>query len=307
MKLLCLHSDKELDRTLMAAFGKGAARHGVEVEIEQGGKEPRDGADIVALFGVKARLKFEAYRARGVHTIMLDKGYVRHASGPNKWCEYWRVAVDAHHPTRYLGRLGGDGTRFLALGLVPRPWRRAGAHIVLAGSSEKYHRFNGLPHPTGYAEGVVAGLRAFTDRPIVYRPKPSWKDAAPIAGAGFSRFPERLTEILEGAHALVTDGSNACFEAALLGVPSIILGDAVARPISSTALNEIETPRLAGEAERRAWFADLGECQWTMTEMGQGLAWAHVMKVLSLPSALSDRRPGEPPFGQPLEGPHAGL
>lgn len=294
MKLLCLHSDKELDRALMAAFGKGAERHGVKVEIEQGGSEPRGGADVVALFGVKARTRFEAYRARGVHTVMLDKGYVRHHVGPRKWCEYWRIAVNAHHPTRYVMWLGADATRFQALGLRIADWREriewppssgpgqpvGGGHVVFAGSSDKYHQFNGLEHPTAYAQRVVAGLRARTGRPIIYRPKPSWSAAVPVGGAGFSQFPQRLGEVLAGAHALVTDGSNACFEAVLAGVPAIVLGEAVAKPISSTTLDDIESPYLANEPVRRQWLNGLAECQWTMPEMGRGLAWQHVKDLL---------------------------
>jgi hypothetical protein len=117
----------------------------------------------------------------------------------------------------------------------------------------------------------VLDIRARTDRPIIYRPKPSFKDAQPIEGTEFSTGDETINDALWGAHALVTHGSNACFEAALLGVPSIVLGDAVAAPISSRSLDDDREP-LRGKREQ--WFANLAYHQFT--ERSSRTAWDRV-------------------------------
>jgi hypothetical protein len=74
----------------------------------------------------------------------------------------------------------------------------------------------------------------------------------------------------DGAHALITYGSNACFEAMLAGVPSIVIGDAVMRPVSSTSLAEIERPRFASEDDRLSLLSALAYCQFRLHEIAIG-------------------------------------
>jgi hypothetical protein len=278
VRVLAFYSGKELDQHLAEAFVAGAAVHGHEATALPGEHPENPDAEVVMLFGVKARLRFDDYRGRGVQTVMVDKGYYRGTveSYGRKACKYWRLAVNAHHPTGYLPAMAMPGDRLAALPIERKAWRADGEHILLAGSSAKYHGFNGLAEPTGYAQGVVRRLRKLCDRPVVYRPKPSWKEAQPIRGTRFSRQPESINAALAGAWAMVTNGSNACFEAVLAGVPVIVLGDAVARPLSSTRLGDIEAPRLAGDAEVERWLGNIAYCQWTIEEMAAGAAWNHV-------------------------------
>lgn len=282
MRLLAFHSEKELATTITAAFVEGARVHGVDAEAVPGDYPETVDCDVAVLFGINARLRADAYHAAGVQTVMLDKGYLRHATQKEpRWCEYWRIAVNSHHPTRYLGSLKSNTKRWDKLHRNIQPWRRFGDHILIAGSSEKYHHYSELAEPTRYVKSVVKQLAALTPRRQIYRPKPSWKDAVPVKGADFMPYGD-IEPLLRGAHAMVTNGSNACFEAVLAGIPVVVLGDAVARPISSMTLEEIENPRLASDAERLQWFSDLANCQWTMSEMRSGEAWQHVKGLLDV-------------------------
>lgn len=268
-------SDKPREQHLADAFLKGAAVHGQRTEKIALSAEPDVGrADVVAMVGVKSRLLFERVVAAGAVPVMLDKGYVRtRRAGARIW-EYWRVSAGAHHPTgSSLMRRKMPSDRWDALGLECAPWRARGNQIVIAGSSAKYHAFYGLPEPNEYYSELVLDIQARTQRPIIYRPKPSFKDAVPIEGTDFSTGDENITDALWGAHALVTHGSNACFEAALLGVPSIVLGDAVAAPISSRDLDEIETPM---RGKREQWFHNLAFHQFTEQEFSDGIAWEQI-------------------------------
>lgn len=299
MRIVFWHSDKPRERLLADAFAQGARAHGDVVQLHALEPEPRVvDCDVACMVGVKSRELFRAYFNAGSHVLYFDKGYTRHAArSPVKLWEYWRVALDAHQPTERLQRMTlTAGDRWDRLGLVLQPWRRgnnspeagtvselaaatreatgnAPGHIVLAGSSQKYHDFYGLKDPTSWARKVVAALREETRREIVYRPKPSWKEAVPIDGTRFSNGAETIDDVLKGAWALVTHGSNACFESVLAGVPVIALGDAVAKPISSTAISDIESPRLASYVERLQWAARLAYWQWTMPEFASGEAW----------------------------------
>jgi hypothetical protein len=229
--------------------------------------------------GVKSRELYAGYRKAGIHTVLLDKGFVR-GKGRRAF-EYWRVGVNAHHPTRFLETGRSPPGRWIELGLKIEDWRSEGRHVVFAGSSEKYHAFHGLPHPTEYAASVIDALKRHTEREIVYRPKPSWHDATPIDGSRFSLGEEEtIGDVLTDAHALVTHGSGACFEAMVRGVPSVILGDAIARPISSTRVRDIEEPFEAPDMRRQRLLWNVAYCQWTLEEFATGTPWLHIERQL---------------------------
>lgn len=283
MKVVFLSSDKARERILADAFLTGLRKHGDIGEMRMLTPEPtvQEDADVVAMCGVKANERFHAHSRAGIHTLMLDKGYTRHSvSGDIRAWEYWRVAVDHHHPTHYLMRTARPADRLDRLGLELKPWRKSGGHILLAGSSAKYHAFYSLKDPTQWAHKMIRRLqRLAPGREIVYRPKTSWKDAEAVEGATFQQ-GGAIEDALKDAHALVTHGSNACFEAILNGVPCLILGDAVARPISTTVEEEIEQLRMVSDAERMQWLANLAYQQWTLREMSTGLAWEHIRPVI---------------------------
>jgi len=279
LRIHFLKSDKPREWLLADAVLRGAEKHGNVVSSSSLGEDhDPETCDVACFFGVKSRELFQKYHRADVHTLMIDKGYVRGkptAGVVGPW-KFWRVAIDAHHPTSRLSSLRLPDDRFRALGLEDHPWRTKGRHILLAGSSAKYHTFYGTMDPTMYAKKLVAQMREHTERSIVYRPKPSWREAVSLTKCGYSRPPELLAEALDRAWVMVTHGSNACFEAVLAGVPTIITGDGVSLPISSSDLADIENPRLASDAERGQWLANLAYFQWTIGEFASGAAWEFI-------------------------------
>lgn len=276
MRIAFLASDKAREQHLADAFLMGARKHGHSTEMRMLGPELEVGGyDIACMVGVKSRELFHKHRQMGITTIYLDKGYERRKRpGEAGGWEYWRVSINSHHPTRRLAELKHDHARLAKLDWELKPWRKSGVQVVYAGSSQKYHDFYGLRAATDYAKRIVREIHPFvTARPIIYRPKPSWADAEAVKGASFSRMPETIDDVLKGAWCLVTHGSNACFEAVCAGVPCVILGDAVAKPISSTDLRAVVKPRLASEAERWQWLANLSYFQYTLSEFATGEAW----------------------------------
>lgn len=275
MKVCFLASDKAREQQLADVFLRGCIAHGDDGFMRSLSASIVDDCDAVCMVGVKSREVFNAYRRAGKRIIYLDKGYSRHrVEGLARTWEFWRVSVGDHHPTATLMSVDRPFDRLERLKLDIKPWRASGETLVIAGSSEKYHQFYGLVGPTKYATGLVSKLRkrGWTGE-IVYRPKPSWRDAVAIPGTRFSPGKEALTKLLESAHVLVTHGSNACFEAAIAGVPSIILGEAVAKPISSTSLRQLQQPMMVSDDLRRQWLANLAYCQWTLAEIESGEAW----------------------------------
>ncbi len=275
------HSDKPRERILSDAFCQGVA--GAGDFCEQRSLTPDitvADCDVACMVGVKSAELWAAHVAEGRHVIMLDKGYTRHAKpGAVKIWEYWRVAVDAHQPTRFVTANMGKFTddRAFPLQLPFMTWRTKGTRILLAGSSEKYHQFHKLSHPTRWAEKVVARIRELAPgKEIVYRPKPSWREATPIEGTTFSSGEDSIEKALADCWAVVTHGSNACFESVICGIPVIVLGNAIAKPISSTELEELADPKLASFRQRHDWLNAIAYTQWTEAEFAAGAAWSTI-------------------------------
>lgn len=285
MRITFFHSSKPRERLLADAFREGLKNLGGQDTVdfvELTGEAMVADAEVAVMVGVKSRQIFQANWRAGVHVLMIDKGYTRHAAkSPVKLWEYWRVALDAHHPTGYLMDTQRPPDRLMRLGLTFAPdcaSTRLGRDgtILIAGSSAKYHEFYGLKEPTRWTEKLLKAITAVSSRRIVYRPKPSWGDAEPIVGTDYSGNDHTLEQELAQARVMITHGSNACFEAQLAGVPTIILGDGVAKPISPWSIEDLEVSTVATLDERRRWAANLAYCQWTMAEFASGEAWQHI-------------------------------
>lgn len=284
MRIVFWHSDKPRERLLAQAFKEGVEACGDRDEIMLKALQPEldvdDKFDVACMVGVKSAKLFRAHQEAGLAIVYFDKGYCRHrAEGQHTW-EFWRVAVNAHQPTRFLARWEKPSDRWDQLGIELKAWRERGAHVVLAGSSEKYHAFHALPHPTEFWKRIVRKLRKATKRELVYRPKPTWREAEPIEGTRFSEPSEGMGGVLVDAHAIVTHGSNAAFDALCNGVPAIVLGDAISKPISSLEVESIEQPRIATEAERSRILHNLAWCQWTLAELSAGVAWPTIREQI---------------------------
>lgn len=285
MRIVFLQANKVREQNIADAFVAGLRRHGVRAEkmILRSEESLPAEVDAVCMFGVKSRKLWDWYRRAGIQIIYFDKGYVRR--GPHS--SAMRISVNSHHPTRWLMSGEQPADRFRRMEVDVEPWRESGSQVVVVGSSAKYHEFHGLLEPTEYATRLIKRIGKWTNgRQIIYRPKPSWDDAVPIDGSTFAHDRQITIEsLLKGAHALITHGSSACFEAMLAGVPSVILGDAVARPISSTNLEEIEAPLVATDEDRQRLLANLAYWQWTLPEMEAGTAWDFLRHHLGKPPA----------------------
>lgn len=261
-----LSEGKSREERLVEPFREGCKITGDEFVQLSNQADPID-ADVALMVGLKTIDLRHRCLALGQRVITFDKGYDRKF-------DWWRVAIDEHQPTEYLMSLGYGSGRMKQCGWKVKPWRATTetAPVIIAGGGRKYYDAHQLPDPADYIAELVAAIRAAgCKRRIWYRPKPSMSDVMPVADTVLSRH-KSIYELLDGAHALITYGSNACFEAMLAGVPSIVLGDAVARPISSRGLDEIGAPVLAEDWGRLSLLSSLAYCQFRTSEMASGTA-----------------------------------
>lgn len=282
MKLVFFYADlKEREIKLFEALKQGAALYGDEVEgVPSHMYGIRKDADVVSMFGVKgsSSAMLREYSKLGIHTLYIDKGYTRCCP---KGRPYYKLVLNGFNRDD-LGTLNCRDDRLKKLGGDIKKYRQSkdNTPIVIAGSSAKFHEFAGLTNPLDYTTKLYKALRKKTTHPIIYRPKPSYKDAVEIEGMRFSRPPETLQDLFtKGVHALITYGSNAGVDAMFAGVPVVSLTDlCVTSNISSTTIDEINEPFVPDNKQRYQWLSDLTYQQWTIEEMASGEAWGHIRK-----------------------------
>lgn len=197
-----------------------------------------------------------AWRAAGRRWIYWDRGYNRRVfatdlpPGENGGMYRWHVGsfqlqrISQRPPDRWAATRTGLW-----------PWRKAGRHIVVAEPSETYQRFHGIE---GWTGRTLDALAALTDRPVVVRDKE------------MQRSGRKLHEDLAGAHCLVTHGSNAAVEAAIMGCPVVVDPASAAALVGVTCLERIED---LVEPDREPWVRALAYSQFDERELIDGTLW----------------------------------
>jgi len=273
MRLAFYRSAKEGCRLIAGIFRTGMLVHGDTLDEHAIGGDFNNPADAIAVLAVKRREIFDYAQANEIPLLYFDKGYTRTR-------DWKRIAFNGCEPGTSLGLYGFKHDRRRLFNWEPKPWRTEGNHIVIASSSPKEHKWRNLPPPEEHAAQLVEELRLYTDRPILYRCKPNLNEKGTVPGTIQSEDGRTIQEDLKGAHALITVGSSVALWAALEGVPSIILGDAVSVGFSSSSLSNIEHPRLGTEEEVIAVLNDLAYHQWSMEEFESGKAWSYIKRML---------------------------
>lgn len=286
-------SDKPREIMLAEAMAKGAKVHGDRLEVRRtadygedengdelkwSGPHPED--DVACFFGVKGKSRriMDDYLAVGKSTLYLDKGYTR-SKGRNGHTEYTRISVNASDPLAYMMDQKRSPERWQRLGIELEE-RRAGrsGHILLCTSSAKFHEFHKLKEPTRWAGEIAHDMATImnNERLIVYRPKPSWKGATPVERTLFTTGATPIKDALKGCHIVVTYGATAAADAIFAGVPALVLGNAVARPVAETKIGALEDPTWPTLDKRMRWASCLAYCQWSIDELESGEAWEHL-------------------------------
>lgn len=226
-------------------------------------------AEIAVFYGFDDKLReiFRTYREAGKTVVYIDLGYFGRLEG-GKWGGYHKVSVNARHPTDYFQVKQHDDRRVSRFALDFKPWK-PGKHILVCGTSDKGAIVDGF-EPQGWETATIKALNRVTQRPIIYRPKPSWAGSSPIPGSIFARSKEDVAGWLKDAHAVISHHSNVCVDAFLAGVPNFCV-EGVGLPLSESDFTKIETPLTP--PGRRQWAMNLAYCQYSVKEMAEGVAW----------------------------------
>lgn len=203
--------------------------------------------------------------------VFVDLGYWGRR-GEGRFTGYNKIAVNDRHPTAYFRTERPDFSRVRKQGVSIEPYRKGGDKIIVAGMSAKAAMTCGFK-PGEWERRTVETLQKHTDRPIVFRPKPTCKFSRMIPGTEWQDPTIPLEVGLKDAFALVTRHSNAAVEALLHGVP-VFVEDGVALGMGQSDLSLIECPYYPDD--RNEWAADIAWTHWTLDELSTAEPWDHL-------------------------------
>jgi len=235
------------------AFRAGLARAGYDVRAgEPSNFGPGDVLTVWNRYG-----HFDQYarqfEARGARVIVAENGYL---GADTDGRQRYALALGQHNGGGIWPR--DDGSRWRALNIGIKPWRKDGAHVLVC--AQRGIGPDRYAQPQIWPQDVERRLKALTARPVRVRLHPgNWQKEPP-------RIP--LTEDLRGCWCVVTWASGAGIHALLVGIPVIyegpwwILAGAASRDIAV-----VDDPPLPA---RESAFERLACAQWTVEEIESG-------------------------------------
>lgn len=251
---LCyLNPKKGGAREILEAFAAGS---GAEITTDLTLRPDR----LAVLYGVDPVTEplYRKMVSGGHPHCYIDNGYFR-----SKWNGggYYRVTRDRPQDG---GGGQSDGTRWAALGLQIKPWRKTGSHVLVVCQSDYWYQRHGLVSAAFWVDQVMADLRKHTKRPVVVR------------NAAGKKKDQSIAEAFEACWGVVVHSSNVAVDALLEGIP-VFCGHPCAAYTLSGSVQQLESPVYPHDRER--WTRVLADNQWSLDEFRNGTCWRHLQRA----------------------------
>jgi hypothetical protein len=254
------------------AFRNGALALGHDVVTNS-----NDGIDVIwsVLFNGRMgpnRAIWERCQKENRACIVLEVGGIRRGST-------WKVALNGINRDAYFGPVNNNSDRADNLGLLLKPWREQGDHILICGQHERSLQWQDMPRMSTWVMQTIDKIQQHTDRPIVFRPHPRCRlEAIEHQYKNVSRQePKHINGTYDdfdmgfnNAWATISWSSNPGIHSILEGVPAFVSPHSLAYDAANDIdfLHDIENPLTP---DRQQWLNDYAWTEFTVEEISQGL------------------------------------
>lgn len=228
---------------------------------------------------------WDRYRAKNKPVIVIEiGGLVRDKT--------WRLSANGINRSAIFPQVNLDTNRPTKLGLKLDPWHN-GDYVLICGQHGRSEQWRNLPDMNTYYKQTVLEVRKFTDRPIVIRSHPRFRENLffKIDKEFFDDYkvewnsPKQvrntydsfdLEYVLKHSHCVISHSSNSGLSAIMAGVPSIVSTESLAYPMGTDQISQIENlPR----PDREQWLLELSHKEWVEDELEY--AWTNLRNTLN--------------------------
>ena len=220
---------------------------------------------------------WDHYRAQNKPVIVIEVGgLIRNTTwklginGINRDADF---AVDAYMPDDRLSKFG----------IVLQPWKQQGEYVLICGQHGYSEQWRNMPDMDTYYRNTIAEIRKVTDKPIVVRSHPRYRESLHWA-CDMQWYKEQgvtwnipkhvqqtydsfdLEHMLKHTHFTVSHSSNAGITSIIHGVPAVVSEHSLAWDVSTKMDSWLSKPDRHNWLNRMSyteWFADEIHIQWS--------------------------------------------
>ena len=191
----------------------------------------------------------------------------------------WKVGLNGINRDGYFGDDDNSSDRCNDLGLLLKPWRTEGDHILICGQHDKSLQWNDMPRMSNWFLHIYDEIRKHTDRLIVFRPHPRCRLEHIERGLRYveRQEPRKIDNTyddfdmdFDNVWATVSFSSNPGPHSIINGIPAFVSNHSLAYNVGNDIdfLFDIENPIMP---DRTQWLNDYAWTEYTIDEISQGL------------------------------------
>ena len=258
------------------AFAAGCVHHGIDVVYN----DPSADVNVIwsVLFYERMAPNKEVWE-QGKPTIVLEVGGIKRGTT-------WKVGLNGINRDAYFGPSGHNSDRAKQLGLVLKPWRTSGEHILICGQHDKSLQWKGMGSMADWMMKTIDTIKLQTNLPIIFRPHPRCRlpeierEWSNVRRQEPNKIPNTYDDFdmsFDGAWATVNWSSNPGIHSIIQGIPAFTGPSSLAWPVANPSLETIHEPL---KPDRQQWLNDYAHTEWTVEEISQGIPHKHLTSKL---------------------------
>ena len=226
---------------------------------------------------------WDHYRARNKPVIVIEVGgLIRN--------ETWKLGINGiNRDADFAVEPYMPGDRVKKFGIVLQPWQQGGEYILICGQHGHSEQWRNMPDMDTYYRNTIAEIRKVSDKPIVVRSHPRYRESLHWAcemqwykeqGVTWN-IPKHvqqtydsfdLEHMLKHTHFTVSHSSNAGINSIIQGVPAIVSESSLAYDVGTSMGGWLSKP------DRHVWLNRMTYTEWFADEIG--VQWNRIRNKL---------------------------
>lgn len=261
----------------MLGMEEGCKNLGIKYDVHK--SYVQTDADVAIFYGMRPDhiRVLEEFKASGRKVLVTDLayfGYRKLGTSHDHLKNYFKVAINAMHPTAYFHKINHSSDRWRSFKIKVQPLKLDGKYILLAGIGPKSSLVYKIKHQS-WDEKAISILRKHTKMPIYYRAKPNHAEKfKKLDGTVWTSPKTPINELIDKSFAIVTRHSNVAIDGLVRGKPCFVQ-EGPASVISHTDLSLIKTPKIVSYDEQMQFFYNLAYTQFSIDEIKSGMCIKH--------------------------------